>query len=79
MHCTVLTEPTWPLLAGLAVCELDFTERDTGPRGWRLHPGSHYGSVMKTHWHSASDGQTRDLDRSLGPGEERGQFLEASQ
>lgn len=58
MHCTVLllTESTQPLLPGLAVCELNFTEGHCGPRGWRLLPGSHCGCVIKLHWHSAFDG-----------------------
>lgn len=27
--------------------------------------------VVKLYWHSVSDGHTRDMDRTLGPGEEK--------
>lgn len=75
----LLTEPTSPLLPGL-VCVNLISQRDAvAYRAGGLLPGSHCGCVVKLYRHSASDGHTRDLDRTLGPGEGRGQLLEALQ
>lgn len=79
-RCTALPCSSLSLLDSCCqdfLCVNSISQKDAVAH--RVGVSNHGVCVKNLHWHSFSDGQTRDLDRILGPGEERGQLLEASQ